>query len=154
MSKVTTSPSTKNPQNIVDGEEPRASNDSSAYFDWWPRNGCRAGATPAPAGADGQRPCSDGEWVEMTFARPAAISRSDVYWFDDTGRGGVRVPASWRLLYKDGETWKPVATTDPFGVARNGWNTLTFKPVTTSALRIELKMQPGVSAGVQEWKVR
>jgi len=26
--------------------------------------------------------------------------------------------------------------------------------VTTAALRIELKMQPGVSAGVQEWKVK
>ena len=50
MSKVTTSRSTKNPQNIVDGEEPRASNDSSAYFDWWPRNGCRAGADACTGG--------------------------------------------------------------------------------------------------------
>ncbi len=155
-SKVTTSRSTKNPQNIVDGEEPRASNDSSAYFDWWPRNGCRPGAppTPAPGAADGQRPCSDGEWVEMTFAKPATVSRSEVYWFDDTGQGGVRVPASWRLLYKDGDAWKPVETTNSFGVARNGWNALTFKPVTTPALRIELTMRPDVSAGVQEWKVR
>ena len=29
--------------------------------------------------------------------------RSQVYWFDDTGRGQVRVPASWRVLYKDGD---------------------------------------------------
>jgi hypothetical protein len=28
------------------------------------------------------------------------------------------------------------------------------KPVTASALRIELVMQPNVSAGVQEWKVK
>ncbi len=34
--------------------------------------------------------------------------RSSVYWFDDTGRGAVRVPASWRVLYKDGAEWKPV----------------------------------------------
>ena len=90
----------------------------------------------------------------MNFAKPATVSRSEVYWFDDTGRGGVRVPASWRLLYKDGAIWKPVETTEPFGVAKDAWNTLTFKPVTTSALRIELKMQPNVSAGVQEWTVK
>jgi len=155
-STVTTSRSTKNPQNIVDGEEPRASNDSSAYFDWWPRNGCRAGARPAPPpeAVPAEGPCSDGEWVEMTFAKAATISQSEVYWFDDTGRGGVRVPASWRLLYKDGQAWKPVDTANPFGIARDRWNTIAFKPVATSALRIELTMQPGVSAGVQEWKVR
>jgi hypothetical protein len=31
---------------------------------------------------------------------------------------------------------------------------LTFEPVETSALRLEIVMQPGFSAGVQEWKVR
>ena len=90
----------------------------------------------------------------MTFAEPAAVSEAEVYWFDDTGRGGVRVPAEWRLLYKDGEAWKPVDATTRFGVAKDAWNTVAFKRVTTSALRIELKMQPGVSAGVQEWKVK
>jgi DUF1680 family protein len=160
-SKITTSRSSKNPQNMVDGEEPRASNDSTSYFDWWPRNGCRADAPAAapaagaPGGATGQRrPCSDGEWIEMTFAQPATVSETEVYWFDDTGRGGVRVPASWRLLYKDGDTWKPVETTSPFGVAKDAWNKVTFKPMATSALRIELKMQPDVSAGVQEWTVK
>ena len=34
------------------------------------------------------------------------------------------------------------------------YNTVRFKPVTTSALRLELVMQPNVSAGVQEWKVK
>jgi Flp pilus assembly secretin CpaC len=64
------------------------------------------------------------------------------------------VPASWRLFYKDGETWKPVDTTDRFSETKDTWNRLTFKPVTTSPLRIELKMQPDVSAGVREWKVK
>ena len=54
-----------------------------SYFDWWPTRG------------------SGAEWVEMTFAKPATISESSVFWFDDTGRGSVRVPASWRILYKD-----------------------------------------------------
>jgi len=137
--------SKKTIRNIIDGEEPRASNDSTSYFDWWPRNGC-----PAAQG----RPCSDGEWIEMTFAKPASVSEAQVYWFDDTGRGGVRVPKSWRLLYKDGNDWKPVEAAGEYGVARDAYNTVHFKPVTTAALRLELVMQPGVSAGVQEWKVK
>jgi hypothetical protein len=94
------------------------------------------------------------EWVEMAFAKPSTVSQSEIYWFDDTGRGGVRVPASWRLLYKDGADWKPVQTSDAPGVARDAWNTVTFSPVTTSALRLEVVMQSQYSAGLQEWKVK
>jgi DUF1680 family protein len=126
----------KNARNIIDGEEPANSSDSTAYFDWWPVQGSKM------------------EWVELTFAKPSTISSSEIYWFDDTGRGGVRVPASWRLLYKSGDQWLPVQTGSTHGVARNAWNAIAFTPVTTSALRIELAMQEGFSAGLQEWKVR
>jgi DUF1680 family protein len=126
----------KNPRNMIDGEEPSNSADASSYFDWWPVQGSRS------------------EWIEMTFARPATVSETQIYWFDDTGRGGVRVPTSWRLLYKDGDRWTPVQTAASFGVARDAWNTVTFTPVTTTGLRIELAMQEKFSAGVQEWKVR
>ena len=95
----------------------------------------------------------------MAFAKPSAVSEAQVYWFDDTGRGGVRVPKSWRLLYKDASTagggeWKPVEAAGDYGVAKDAYNIVRFKPVTTSALRLELVMQPNVSAGVQEWKVK
>jgi uncharacterized protein len=154
-STLTKSPSSKNIQNIVDGEDPRASNDSTSYFDWWPRNGCAAIPSPPPAaGAAAPRPCSQGEWIEMAFAKPATVSETQIYWFDDTGRGGVRVPKSWRLLYKEGNDWKPVEAAGEFGVAKDAYNMVRFKPVMTSALRIELVMQPNVSAGVQEWKVK
>jgi len=126
----------KNARNIIDGEEPANSSDSTAYFDWWPVQGSKM------------------EWVELTFARPSTISTSEIYWFDDTGRGGVRVPASWKLLYKSGNQWLPVQTTGTFGAERNTWNRIAFTPVTTAALRIELSMQPGFSAGLQEWKVK
>jgi DUF1680 family protein len=154
-STLTHSASRKNINNIIDGEEPPASNDPASYFDWWPTNGCKPGASPAPAATgDQQRRCSEMEWVEMTFAKPSTISQSQVYWFDDTGRGGVRVPQSWRLLYKEGDQWKPVEASGAFGVAKDAWNTVSFKSVTTPALRLELKMQPDVSAGIQEWKVK
>ena len=128
----------KNPRNIIDGEEPANSSDSSAYFDWWPVQG------------------SANEWVELTFAKPSTVSSSEIYWFDDTGRGGVRVPASWRLLYKSGDQWLPVQTHQrAYGVAPQCAGTRsTFTPVTTTALRIELAMQQGFSAGLQEWKVK
>jgi DUF1680 family protein len=133
-SKVTTS-GRKNPRGINDGEEPSASNDSSSYFDWWPTKGTT-------------------EWIEYAFAAPATVSASEVYWFDDTGRGEVRVPQSWRLLYKDGAEWKPVDVRGTYGVEKDRFNVVSFAPVTTTGLRLEVTMQPQWSAGVQEWKVR
>ena len=90
----------------------------------------------------------------MAFAKAASVSEVQVYWFDDTGRGGVRVPKSWRLLYQVGDEWKPVDAAGDYAVARDSYNVVRFTPVTTTALRIELVMQPNVSAGIQEWKVK
>lgn len=123
------------PRRINDGEEPTASNDSGSYFDWWPRKGVT-------------------EWVEYAFAQAATVSEVQVYWFDDTGRGEVRVPQAWRVLYKDGAEWKPVEAATAYGVAKDQYNQVSFKPVTTSALRLEITMQSNWSAGVQEWKVK
>ena len=154
--KITNSASTKYIYNIIADDEPRASNDGRTYFDWWPRNGCSAAAPAGSGGSSGgqARPCSTSEWIEMTFAKPSTVSEAQVYWFDDTGRGGVRVPKSWRLLYKNGADWKPVDAIGDYGVAKDAYNTVHFKAVTTSALRLELVMQPNVSAGVQRWKVK
>jgi hypothetical protein len=134
--KVTVSGnSRKNPRNINDGEDPASSDDPSAYFDWWPKK-------------DSQ------EWVEMTFEKAATVSEAQLYWFDDTGHGGVRVPASWRLLCRDGAEWKPVENTSGYGLERNQYNRVTFKPVNTTALRLELTQQKEFSAGIQEWKLK
>jgi hypothetical protein len=135
MATLTTSSSRKNPRLINDGERPASSGDPSSYFDWWPARGTT-------------------EWAEMAFAKPQEVSEAEIYWFDDTGRGQVRVPASWRLLYKDGGLWKPVETASSYGTAMNAWNKVTFKTISTRALRVEVTMQPQWSAGIQEWKVR
>ena len=127
--------SRKSPETIHDGEEPASSSDSTSYFDWWPRKG-------------------SSEWVEYAFERSATVSECRLYWFDDTGRGEVRVPASWRLLYKDGSQWKTVENLEPYGVERDRYNRVSFKPVNTSGLRLELTMQPQWSAGIEEWKVK
>ncbi|HEY2931940.1 MAG TPA: beta-L-arabinofuranosidase domain-containing protein [Acidobacteriota bacterium] len=133
-SKVTTS-GRKNPRAINDGEEPRSSGDPDSFFDWWPRKGTT-------------------EWVEYVFEKPAMVSQVELYWFDDTGRGEVRVPKSWRILYKDGDEWKPVENNEPYGIEKDRYNKTTFKPVTTSTLRLEVTLQQTWSAGIQEWKVK
>ena len=43
---------------------------------------------------------------------------------------------------------------EPYGVEKDRYNRVTFTPVTTSGLRLEVTMQPEWSAGIQEWKVR
>ena len=134
MSAVTTS-GRKNPRAVNDGEEPSASNDASFYFDWWPTRGTT-------------------EWIEYAFPMSSSVSSSEVYWFDDTGRGEVRVPQSWRLLYKDGTEWKPVDAKSAYGTGKDKYNVVSFTPVTTTGLRLEVTMQPQWSAGVQEWKVK
>jgi hypothetical protein len=120
---------------IKDGEIPAASNDSASYFDWWPAQGNK-------------------ENVDYTFTTPVQVSECGLYWFDDTGQGGVRVPASWRLLYKDGDEWKPVETRDQFAVAKDKFNSVKFTPVTTTALRVELQAQAKFSVGMQKWTVK
>jgi hypothetical protein len=120
---------------IQDGETPAASNDHSGYFDWYPARGNK-------------------ETVDYTFAKASQVSECGLYWFDDTGQGSVRVPASWRILYKAGEEWKPVDTGDAFGVARNQFNEVKFKPVTTTGLRVEVQAQPNFSVGLQKWTVK
>ena len=151
-STLANSPSRQIIANIADGEDPTSSDDPASYFDWWPTSGCAAGA--APAGPPLPSPCSHGEWIEMTFRQPATVSEAQVYWFDDTGHGSVRVPKSWRLLYKKGSEWTPVEHPTEYGVLKDRYNLVHFAAVKTTALRLEVIMQPQVSAGVQEWKVK
>jgi DUF1680 family protein len=78
-------------------------------------------------------------WVQYDFARPATVSSVEVYWKDD--KQFCVVPAGWRLVYRDGNDWKPVAPSGPYTVFRDRFNKTDFAPVTTSALRIEIDLQ-------------
>lgn len=94
------------------------------------------------------------EWLEYELAEPATVWRVAVYWFDDTGRGACRVPAAWRLLVRPvGGSWQPAAGAGQFGVEKDRFNEVAFEPVRAEALRIELQLQEGYSAGVLEWRV-
>ena len=126
----------QNARALNDQAAPLSSGDeSNPFFHWWPKKGTT-------------------EWVEYTFAASQSVSECDVYWFDDTGRGECRVPASWRVLYRDGAEWKPVATSDAYATALDAYNRIAFKPVKTIALRLEVTLKPNWSAGIQEWRVK
>lgn len=123
------------PEAVRDGVEPKSSGEQpQANCHWWPHKGTE-------------------EWVQYTWPGPRTFRSARVYWFDDEGRGECRVPASWRIEYRDGDAWKPVAAEGPYGVAKDGWNAVAFAPVAADALRLVVQLREGWAAGVHEWKV-
>jgi len=120
---------------LNDGVLPHGSGDQkSPRMTWWDHKGTS-------------------EWVEYHFRTPRQIGTSAAYWFSDEGHGQCRVPAEWRLLWRDGNDWKPVKLTSGSGYSRHldRLNKVDFEPVTTSALRLEVTLQPKYSGGILEW---
>ncbi len=105
-------------------------------FDFWPHKGTA-------------------EWLQYEFANPVAVKACTVSWFDDTGHGECRVPASWRIVYRtaDGK-WAPVTGVKEYPVPKSVPVMVAFTPVTTSALRLEIQLPAQFSAGVYEWELR
>lgn len=104
---------------LYDGKDPISSADESyRYFKMRPAVGSAA-------------------WIEYEFKSPTKVSSSEAYWYDD--RRFCLIPQSWRILYRDGDTWLPVANTQPYTVEKDRFNAVSFAPVTTSAIRIEIE---------------
>lgn len=119
---------------VSDGKEPKSSNDHSIpRYTWWDHKGTT-------------------EWVTYKLGKPRRLTSTAVYWFDDTGIGQCRTPASWRLFYRDGEVWKPVTPKEQPGTKPDQYNRITFEPITTIELKIEVTLQQGFSGGILEWK--
>jgi hypothetical protein len=118
---------------LHDDVVPESSSDRGG-FTWWPHKGTT-------------------EWVEYGFGRPIRVSRVEVYWFDDTGRGECRVPVSWRLLHRQGDRWLAVDRPTGYGRQRNRFNATFFAPVVTETLRLEVQLPEGFSSGILEWRI-
>ena len=135
-SKLNASHNVKSISAINDGLVPKDENDRTLpYYHWWPKEGTT-------------------EWISYDFAAEKTVSRSTVYWFDDAPWGGCRVPQSWKIFYKDaaGE-WKPVENTNAYGVEKGIGNEVIYKPVTTKAIKLEVKLAEKNAAGIFEWEV-
>jgi hypothetical protein len=81
-------------------------------------------------------------WVQYDFAKPEKVSSVEVYWKDD--KQFCVPPQSWRVLYRDGQEWKPVNTISAGPVEKDKFNKTTFEPVTTSALRLDITLREKV----------
>jgi hypothetical protein len=121
---------------LNDGVVPKSSADQSIPRQtWWDHKGTE-------------------EWLSYRFPKPRKIDGCAVYWFDDTGGiGACRVPAEWRLLWRDGDEWKPVKLAEgvKYGTALDQFNKVLFEPVETRELKMEVKLKKGVSGGVLKW---
>jgi DUF1680 family protein len=94
------------------------------------------------------------EWVEYSFAQPKSITSTEVYWFDDSGHGGCRVPKSWKVFGKVGDQWLPMPTSSEPGVLKDRFNSVTVGPVKVTGLRLMIQLQDRYSAGILEWRVK
>ena len=96
-------------------------------------------------------PTGTTEWVELAIPAAENFTGIEVYWFDDEPRGGCRIPASWRVLYKgDNDTeWQPIDCEYPIALDR--FCTAKFpKPVKAKIFHIEIKLKEGFSTGMTE----
>ena len=114
---------------------PKNSADQSIpYVHWWPQKGTT-------------------EWIQYDFPYAETVSHGAVYWFDDTGDGECRVPKAWRVLYKEGKDWKPAAAGSLSEAEKDRPTEISFTPVHTLSVRLEMDLREGYSAGIFEWKV-
>ena len=136
-SKISASEGVKGPlESVADQYLPANSADEeNTFVHWWPKFGTT-------------------EWLQYDFEKPEQVGAVRVYWFDDEATdGGCRVPKSWRVLYFENGAWKPVYHEIGSETTKDDWNELQFEPVRTTALRLEITGQDGVSVGVHEWVV-
>ncbi|UCF06292.1 MAG: glycoside hydrolase family 127 protein [bacterium] len=120
---------------VNDQLEPKSSIDyDTPFFYWWPHKGTT-------------------EWIQYDFEKPVEISSVEVYWFDNSEEGECRVPASWRALFLDNGKWRPVYTTDTYGIRKDQYNKVVFETIRTRSLRLEIQSQDGWAGGIHEWKV-
>lgn len=142
---------------INDQFEPKSSADiNTPYHYWWLKVGTE-------------------ESIGYKFNQPEHVSSVEVYWLAFEHYDVVyKAPESWKLLYKDGNDWKEVKNTSPYGTELDKYNKVTFEPVTTTELKMVVQLQrpqaegnasdekgpqlvevgrKGYSGGVIEWKV-
>ena len=92
------------------------------------------------------------EWAQYDFPAPVRVSSAEIFWYKD--RAECDVPASWELLYKDGEAWRPAKAAGAYGVLIDRFNKVEIAPVVTTALRVRVVQKraegPKQLAGVRE----
>lgn len=132
-SKIEASHQARTLMALNDQMEPKNSNDHSIiYYHWWPMK-------------------DTVQWVQYNFDQAQTVSSSKIYWFDDGPFGGCRIPTAWKILYKKGDQWVPVTNTSEYQVLKDKYSEVSFDSVSTTAIRLEVKLSKDHSGGILEW---
>lgn len=119
---------------VNDGYEPASSYDNShgEFGNWYSGN--------------------DWGYIQYDFPQAYKVNQSDIYWFTDDG--GILIPTSVYIQYWDQATtsWINVENPSSYAAVKNQWCVTTFKPVTTTKIRINF-INSAESCGVLEWQV-
>lgn len=99
-------------------------------FHWWPKKGST-------------------EWVELALAEPATISAVRVFWFQDEPHGECRLPSAWRVFSRRDGAWVRM-TDSELAIEKDLWCGVSFDPIQTDAVRIEVDLPNGFSCGMHE----
>lgn len=98
------------------------------------------------------------QWVRRNLDAETTVSSCELFWYDETDPPGeVRLPKSWRVLYLVGEEWKEVENPSGYGIESDIYNVVTFTPVKTTALRLEVQCQDTpnrYAMGICEWAIK
>ncbi len=90
-------------------------------------------------------------WVRYDWEEAQMISKMDIYFFKDSN--GNFAPANYSIEYLDGDgNWQDVTQAQGYGVEIDTYNTTTFAPVLTTAIRVTMR-PAALGCGVLEWKV-
>jgi len=129
---------------LHDGLAPEADDPESwsvhrPRFTWWPQRG-------------------SWEWVAYDFDEPRTVRAIELFWHSDIDENGpFAPPRSLRLLARIDSSWTTIKEIpiQPDGPDPNGAlvTRATFDAVETDGLRLEVRLQEGLSAGIIEWRV-
>lgn len=124
-----------------DGIWPKGSNDQTIpRFTWWSHQGTD-------------------EWIAYEFPAPLKVWRSDIYWFSDAeAGGGCDFPQHFTHDYWNGSSWVPLVPLHDYDVAADLYSSghytiVRFPEVTTTKIRLNVKLKPGKSGGLLEWRL-
>ena len=122
---------------LSDGILPKSSGDQSVpRFTFWDHRGTD-------------------EWIQYHFVEPEEVRGVEVYWFDDAGSGGCRVPESWKVQWRPAKDapWQDVDVAGP--CEKDRFCAVDFPtPVRAQAIRIAVKLRRDYSGGVLECRLK
>ena len=118
---------------VADGKEPSSSADTSIpRWTSWPQKG-------------------QSQQLTVELRKLQSVESVSVYWYDD--RGGVQIPVSWSLEYRQDGSWKPwqLYTTDRYNCFADQYNMVhPAAPVKTDAIRVTMQPRQDSTVGILE----